>query len=153
MDAYELALEQARKELTEAQTAQRHIALRVAQLEAVVTQLQALIAKGSAGTSAPLFDSSASAGESPAPASPQRTEIAEWPLWKAIINALNGQKGDFTVPQALKALERNGRTVPSRNRLNIIRNTLIQRNDLFGRSATGHYFVRGFEGPQREEAR
>lgn len=150
MDAYELALQQARKELADGRDAQRRIAFRVSQLEAIVTQLQALIAKGNANSPSPLFDST---DVTDAPAMPvgQAEEAANWPLWKAIINALNGLKGDFTVPQALKALERNGRTIESRNRLNIIRNTLIQREDIFGRLGTGHYFVRGFEQKKEED--
>jgi hypothetical protein len=71
------------------------------------------------------------------------------PLWKAIINALNGKKADFTVPEALAALERNGRRMLSPNRLNIIRNTLIQ-NKAFGRLSPGHYYVRGFEIDMKE---
>jgi hypothetical protein len=69
------------------------------------------------------------------------------PLWKAIINAMNGKKSDFTVPDALAALERTGRHINSPNRLNIVRNTLIQ-NKAFRRISPGHYCVVGYESLQ-----
>ena len=167
MDAFRLALEQGTKELETAKSQQRVLAFRISQLEAIVAQLSAFIAKNPTdipaipsmfGSSAKLFDSAeqAVAAISPIQASiPQTVEAPEKvPLWKAIINALNGNKGDFSVPQAVKALERIGRIIESKNRLNIVRNTLIQRDDIFGRFGNGHYFVRGFEtqsGPTEKE--
>lgn len=150
MDAYRLALEQGEKELAEAQNQHRRIALRVSQLEALVTQLRAFVVKGGS-VDTPLFDSSTPTVTAVVPGATVNTADNRAPLWKAIITALNGQKGDFTVPNALMALERTGRIIESKNRLNIIRNTLIQRNDLFGKLGTGHYFVHGFEKKNSEE--
>jgi hypothetical protein len=150
MDAYRLALEQGEKELAEAQTQYRKLTLRVSQLEALVAQLRAFVSKGGI-TDAPLFgfaEAKVTTVTAPPPASQEESRP---PLWKAIINALNGDKGDFTVPQALHALERTGRIIESQNRLNIIRNTLIQRENVFGRLGTGHYFVRGHESVQHEQ--
>jgi multidrug resistance efflux pump len=150
MDAYRLALEQGEKELAEAQNLYRKLALRISQLEAIVTQLRAFVVKGGSADT-PLFDTSTPIVTAAATGANVNDAENRAPLWKAIINALNGQKGDFTVPNALKALERTGRIIESKNRLNIIRNTLIQRNDLFGKLGTGHYFVHGFEKKNSEE--
>lgn len=149
MNAYQLALEQGRKELEEAQRQQRLLNLRVSQLEALVTQLQAFISKGE--TDAPLFDGQGPNNLAPAPEASRNQPGGDVPIWKAIINALNGMKSDFTVPDALKALRRTGRDIPSRNRLNIIRNTLIHKEEVFGRHGKGHYYVRGFENQDREQ--
>ena len=65
------------------------------------------------------------------------------PLWRAIIASLNGKKGDFTVPDALTALERAGRFINSPNKKSIIRNALKQKPDKFRRlPVAGHYAVR-----------
>jgi hypothetical protein len=140
-EIYYKTLDEARFELHCATQEAKRLTLRISQLEALIAQLEALIGS-SLPASAPLF-------EEPRPslavASQDRT-AAQIPLWKAIIAALNGKKADFSVPEALAALERNGRHIESPNRKNIVRNTLIQRDDLFGRLGTGHYFVRGYEG-------
>jgi hypothetical protein len=149
MDAFQLALAQGREELLKAQQTLKEMNLRVSQLESVVTQLEALTA--GAATSDSSKPNAPTLFETP------RTIIAtgrvvahagrvgiQPPLWRAIINALNGKKANFTVPEALAALERNGRRMLSPNRLNIIRNTLIQ-NKAFGRLSPGHYYVKGFE--------
>lgn len=143
MDAYHLAIEQARKELAEAQLKLKSLTLRVSQLEAVVTQLEALTAPKTASPDPSQLGIVAltSALNLVAPTAQQ---IDLQPLWKAIINALNGKKADFTVPDALAALERTGRRINSPNRLNIVRNTLIQ-NKAFRRISPGHYCVVGYE--------
>ena len=147
MDAYRLAIEQARKELTEAQQKLKVITLRVSQLESLVTQLEALTLANAEPASPSLFSQDTVAPTVSAAAKPVtvlQTE-AQPSLWKAIINALNGKKGDFTVPEAIAALERTGRHIASPNRVNIVRNTVIQNQKAFGKLSTGHYFVRGYE--------
>jgi hypothetical protein len=164
VNAYQLALEQAKKELADAQSQQRQLSLRISQLEAIVTQLHAFIVKGNANAPSPLFEAVAATttaqdtGAQPESiAAPVASSAGDLPpLWKAILTALNGDKADFTVPQAVRALERNGRIIHSHNRLNIVRNTLIQREDLFGKHdpalfGPGHYFVRGFEFKRSED--
>jgi hypothetical protein len=147
MDAYRLALEQARSELAGTQQKLKSLTLRVSQLESVVAQLEAIT--GDTGT--PLIPS--------LPFQPPQQAIAttpiapildKVPLWKAIINALNGKKGNFTVPEAIAALERTGRHIISENRVNIVRNTLIQ-NKAFARIASGHYCVVGYEDRTNEK--
>jgi hypothetical protein len=143
---YKTALTQAREDLVAVSREAKRITLRLSQLEALVAQLEAIIAS-SEPSPVPLFDSASVSVSASATAAPE----PQVPLWKAIVAALNGQKSDFTVPDALKALERNGRIIESKNRLNILRNTLIQRSDIFGRLTTGHYCVRGFEGEVHAE--
>ena len=148
MDAYGLALDQARKELAAAQPTLKALMLRVSQLESFVAQAEALTGgKPSvpSSSSPTLFEASKPPVANAPVAVPSDKTTTQPPLWKAIINALNGKKGDFTVPDALEALERTGRRIESQNRMNIIRNTIIQRKNEFGRLKTGHYFVRGFE--------
>jgi hypothetical protein len=146
MDAYRLAIDQARTELAESQQKLKALTLRVSQLESVVTQLEALTAMGIIPAPSSQFELPKPSVPlaPPATASPVKVPEVQPPLWKAVINALNGKKGDFTVPDALAALERTGRRIGSPNRLNIIRNTLIQ-NKAFGRLGTGHYYVVGYE--------
>jgi hypothetical protein len=154
VNAYQLALDQARTELAEAQRQQRLLNMRVSQLEALVTQLNSFIGRG-ATQSAPLFEASMPTTVviptlSAAPESePQSAEV---PIWKALMSALTDrEKADFTVPQALEALTRTGRVIASRNRLNIIRNIVIGKDHIFGRLETGHYFVRGYEKEDEEK--
>lgn len=151
MDAFQLALEQGEKALADAQNQQKKLALEISQLEAIVTQLRAYLGRGGNG-STPLFNAKEPIVAAVTPPTPTNQTENRPPLWKAIVNALNGKKGDFSVPEALHALERTGRIIESQNRLNIIRNTLIQREDIFGRLGTGHYFVRGFEAKPDETA-
>ncbi len=155
MDAYRLAIDQAKDELTDARERLKALTLRVSQLESVVTQLEALTAAASPARGPMLFDAQVNNPKT-GPFSgyfPVGTTIVtgriidtDWPLkapantpvepppplWKAIVNALNGKKSDFTVPEAIAALERTGRHVASPNRLNIVRNTLIH-SKAFGR--------------------
>jgi hypothetical protein len=145
MDAYGLALDQARKELDEAQPKLKALMLRVSQLESFVAQAEALTGGNKSPTSASLFEEAMPTVPALLIAASADQATAPPPLWKAIINALDGKKGDFTVPEALGALARTGRLIESQNRMNIIRNTIIQRKREFGRLKTGHYFVRGFE--------
>lgn len=145
MDAYHLAIEQARQELAEAQLRLKSLTLRVSQLEAVVTQLEALTAPKTASPDASQLGIAALNSAPPLSlVAPSAHQSDIQPLWKAIINALNGKKSDFTVPDALAALERTGRHINSPNRLNIVRNTLIQ-NKAFRRIKQGHYCVLGYE--------
>jgi hypothetical protein len=120
------------------------IQLRIAQLDSLVAQLEAL--------TGPPKPESGQLFETPKPSLPpvvvspaKEVPQAQIPLWKAIVNSLNGKKGDFTVPEAIAALERTGRHIESPNRTQIVRNTLIQ-NKNFGRlEVPGHYYVVGFE--------
>jgi len=146
--SFSLALEDAREELAYATHQAKNLNLRISQLEAVIAQLEALIASG-APAPTPLFDS---VKEPVAATQPPALESSV-PLWKAIVAALNGDKSDFTVPQALKALERTGRHISSPNRLNIIRNTIIHKEDVFARLGEGHYCVRGFENADKEDSK
>jgi hypothetical protein len=146
-NSYNLALADARDELVYAHADEKRISLRISQLEAVIAQLEAIIAT-SAPASAPLFD----AVKEPVEATkPTTSESAQVPLWKAIVAAMNGSKADFTVPMAYNALRRTGRNIESPNRLNIIRNTLIHKDEVFGRLEHGHYFVRGFENATQQK--
>jgi hypothetical protein len=144
MDAYRLALDQGREELAEAQKSLKVLTLRVSQLESIVAQLEAFTG-GNTPTSDPFQLEIPRLVSTPVQTSSalQRTSVPP-PLWKAIINALNGKKGNFTVPEAIAALERTGRHIFSENRTNIVRNTLIQ-NKAFGRLSPGHYYVMGYE--------
>jgi hypothetical protein len=144
--AYQTALTEAREELVVVNREAKRLTLRASQLEAVVAQLEALIASAEPSP-VPLFD----AASVPVPSATPETKESQLPLWKAILAALNENKGDFSVPDAIKALERTGRHIESKHRLNIVRNTMIQRDDIFGRHRTGRYFVRGFEGEVIEE--
>jgi hypothetical protein len=149
VDPYKSALLQARQDLTAAAQEAKRLTLRVAQLEAVVAQLEALISS-SPPSPVPLFEAaSISVPERKVNAVPKDTPAT--PLWKAIVAALNGKKGDFTVPDALAALERNGRHVESPNRKNIVRNTLKQREDIFAKIGVGRFCVKGYEGQVHEE--
>jgi hypothetical protein len=151
MDAYQLAIEQARKELSEAQAKLKSLNLRVSQLEAVVAQLEALTTPKSPSPNPAQLGMVENAPSLAGLAKIVLPTTADTqPLWKAIINALNGKKSDFTVPDALHALERTGRYISSPNRLNIVRNTLIQ-NKAFRRISAGHYCVIGFENNANEE--
>jgi hypothetical protein len=145
MDAYSLALDQARKELVDAQSKLKALMLRVSQLESFVAQAEALMGGELKPISQDLFEASREHTAVPPSVASTVQSGDQPPIWKAIINALNGKKGDFTVPEALAALERTGRHIQSPNRLNIIRNTIIQRDKEFGRLGIGHYFVRGFQ--------
>lgn len=149
MDAYRLALDQGRKELAQAQQSLKALSLRVSQLESIIAQLEVFTGGNEPVPAPSLFE----APESRLPPVQNLVQVehpsvqqpsVQAPLWKAIINALNGKKSDFTVPEAVAALERTGRRMLSPNRLNIVRNTVIQ-NKAFGRLSTGHYYVRGFE--------
>jgi hypothetical protein len=141
MDAYRLAIEQARKELAEAQQKLKTFSLRVSQLESLVAQLEAITLNAQEALPPPnLFELTA---RMPEPAAGIHSKPEPPPLWRAIINALNGKKSGFTVPEAIAALERTGRHIASPNRSNIVRNTVIH-NKAFGRLGSGRYYVLGY---------
>jgi hypothetical protein len=148
VNAYQLALDPARMELADAQRQQRSLNLRVSQLEALVSQLQSFLGQGTIHNT-PLFEV-ATQDSVPTPVQPVSPNAdphpGDPPIWKALMSALTDrEKADFTAPQALEALTRTGRRIPSQNRLNIVRNILIGKENIFGRFGTGHYFVRGYE--------
>lgn len=147
MDAYRLALEAARSELAGTQQRLKSLTLRVSQLESVVAQLEAIT--GDTGTP-PVPSLPFQAPQQTIATTPIAPIFDKVPLWKAIINALNGKKGNFTVPEAIAALERTGRHIISQNRVNIVRNTLIQ-NKAFARIEPGRYCVVGYEDKTSEK--
>jgi hypothetical protein len=147
-DGYKLALSQARQELESTNRELKTISLRASQLEAVVAQLEALIASSRPiALSLFLHPHVGPELDDPLP----DLKGPETPLWRAAISGLNGKKGDFTVSDAIAALERTGRFINSPNKKAIVRNALKQRPDKFQKLETpGHYCVIGFEAGEEE---
>jgi hypothetical protein len=146
---YQSALNDARIEIESAKKEAEAINLRISQLEAFIANAAALIGNSRPRT-APLFE----AVKVAVPALVEPKMESPGPLWKAIVTALNGKKGNFTIPEAVSALERNGRTIQSKNKVQIVRNTVIHKESIFGKLEVGHYYVKGYqEAPhQAEEA-
>jgi hypothetical protein len=144
MDAYTLALIQARKELEEAKQQFKIYSLRVSQLESFVAQAEALTTAMLPPASPSLFEEKKLSTQAALLVTPE-DQGGQIPLWRAIINSLNEKKSSFSVPDAIAALARTGRHIESENRLSIVRNALKQKPDKFKRIAVGVYCVIGFE--------
>lgn len=137
LNEYHSALKKARTDLAEAKMQLDSLTMLIERLEAFIAHAEILAGP----RTAPLFESA----QVPVPAPALPTEAAQGPIWKILVTALNGKKGRFTVPEAVAALDRIGRNIPSKNRATIVRNALKDKPTVFGKHGEGLYFVRGYE--------
>jgi hypothetical protein len=98
------------------------------QLEAVIANLSPLLPEPKSG---PTFDFPE--GETPLIAA----ALPPQPIWKSIVQAINGKGDAFTVKDALQALERIGRPIESPNRFQIARAVLTKKTQNFKQIGPG----------------
>lgn len=120
-----------------AEAKQEHLSLCL-QVEALMRrkeQLEAVIANLSPLLPEPKNDPTLNfpQGEIPGIATP----LAPQPIWKSIVQAINGKRDAFTVKDALQALERIGRTIESPNRFQIVRAVLTKKTQNFKQIGPG----------------
>lgn len=70
-----------------------------------------------------------------------RAALAPQPIWKSILQAINGKGESFTVKDALQALERIGRPIESPNKFQIARAVLKKKTENFKQIAPGTFAV------------
>jgi hypothetical protein len=63
------------------------------------------------------------------------------PIWKSILQAINGKGESFSVKDALQALERIGRPIESPNKFQIARAVLKKKTENFKQIAPGTFAV------------
>ena len=64
------------------------------------------------------------------------------PIWKSVLQSINGKHDSFSVKDALEALERIGRGVDSPNKFQIVRAVLIRKTDNFEKIGPGEFRVK-----------
>jgi hypothetical protein len=68
------------------------------------------------------------------------------PIWKAIKLSINGKGSEFSVKDALEALERIGRPVTGKNNFQIVRKVLTDKTDEFDKIGIGKYALKNGRG-------
>ena len=63
------------------------------------------------------------------------------PIWRSIVNSINGKSESFSVRDALDALEQIGRPVDSPNKFQIVRAVLKKKTENFEQIAPGLFRV------------
>jgi hypothetical protein len=128
---YEMALSNAKGELHTIRKQFDELAQRKEKLENFIAITEALMGP-SAQAQLPL----------PVPdRAPMAQESDRTPLWKMIKFAINGDGNAFSVSDAIAALERIGKPVTSPNKMQIVRNAIMKRGDVFRKLSAGTYCV------------
>jgi len=85
---------------------------------------------------------------------PKRTisTLPAQPIWKSIVRSINGKGSEFTVKDALEALDRIGRGVNSPNRFQIVRAVLAKKTENFVKLGPGKFALKGKQKEASEEA-
>jgi hypothetical protein len=89
-----------------------------------------------------------------------KTIKGEAPLWQRIEAAMKTRKQPFTVSEVIEALAQGGFNIDSENRVRIVRNAMVQKDEIFGKVGRGLFVtsrhVPGMmfqgKGDQMEEA-
>lgn len=129
---YARALAEAKQELLTVGLQMSSLIKRKEQLEAVIANLSPLLPEPTKPT---LNFPQGDLPPIPAALPPQ-------PIWKSIIQSINGKSDGFTVKDALQALERIGRPIESPNRFQICRAVLKKKTDNFEQTAPGKFVVK-----------
>ena len=69
-------------------------------------------------------------------------KVPSVPIWRSIINSINGKRDSFSVREALDALESIGKPVKSPNKFQIVRTVLKKKTDNFEQIAPGLFRVK-----------
>lgn len=142
LDVYSRALAEAKSELEAVVYEIGKLSKRQQQLEALIANLTPLLPQANPSLNFP-------------PVKPTPPVVSEaqqsQPIWKSIVQAINGKAAEFTVRDAIEGLERIGRGVESPNRVQIIRNALVRKDDVFVQIAPGKFAVKGQEKEAPEE--
>ena len=137
-DIFAQALAKAKTDLAALEVDFNRLVLRKSQLEAFITNAEPLVPTSThTVASAPL---------------PYRkpTNVPAVPIWKSIVQSINGKGDSFSVNDALDGLIRIGRPIGSPNRVQIVRNVLMTKIENFEQVAPGRFkVIRG--GVQEKE--
>jgi hypothetical protein len=125
---YARALAEAKQELLALCLQVEAMMRRKEQLEAVIANLTPLLPEPKSDPTLNFPE-----GEIPAIAVP----LPPQPIWKSIVQAMNGKNDAFTVKDALQALERIGRPIESPNRFQIARAVLTKKTQNFKQIGPG----------------
>lgn len=139
---YTRALTEAQTELVGIRQEYDRLAKRKAQLEALIANLT------------PLLPASANVLGFPEDAADdyQIGEKPLQPIWKSILQSINGKHNSFSVKDALEGLERIGRGVDSPNKFQIVRAVLIRKTENFEKIGPGEFRVKKGLAPKTEGA-
>lgn len=132
----QLAIDEAYQEL-------RSIEVRKAQLEAFIANAAPLLSKSS-DTPRPSIPA-AKSPRKPSNRLPARDRHAPGggdPLWKSILLSINGKHAEFSIREALQALDRMGRGIDSKSADQIVRSTLKRKTEYFEKIGTGRFRVK-----------
>ncbi len=106
------------------------------QLEAVIANLSPLLPEPKSDPTLNFPEGEISTSSAPLP--PQ-------PIWKSIIQSIQGKGDAFTVKDALQALERIGRPIESPNRFQIARAVLTKKTQNFKQIGPGLFALVGHD--------
>ena len=138
---YEMALSNAKSELQSIRKQFDTLAQRKEKLENFIAITESLMGPSAqAELPLPVLDRG-----------PAVREGEKVPLWKTIKFAINGEGNAFSVSDALAALERIGKPVTSPNKMQIVRNAIVKREDVFRKLSAGTYCVIDHHGEGSEE--
>jgi hypothetical protein len=129
---YSRALAEAKSELLAVGYEIEALSKRKEQLEAVIANLSPLLPQAASPTlNFPKQEISVVSPSLP----PQ-------PIWKSILQSINGKGDSFTVKDALQGLERIGRPIESTNRFQIVRAVLTKKTENFIQTGPGVFAVK-----------
>ncbi len=129
---YSRALAEAKVELLKLTYEIESLSKRKAQIEAVIANLTPLLPQVASPTlNFPKQDIPVVS-----------TALLEQPIWKSILQSLNGNEDSFSVRDAIDALERIGRPIESPNRFQIVRAVLKKKTDNFEQIKPGVFAIK-----------
>jgi hypothetical protein len=126
---YARALAEAKQELLALRLQMEALTKREEQVEALIANLAPLLPEPAKPT--------LNFPQSDLPAIP--AALPPQPIWKSIVQSINGKGEGFTVKDALQALERIGRPVESPNRFQIVRAVLTKKTQNFTQIGPGMF--------------
>jgi hypothetical protein len=139
LELYIRALAAARAELATIRTEYERLGKRKSQLEAFIANGEPLIPEGPQLPQLTFPEPTIEGKAMP----PLRGPM---PRWKEIVLSINGKGDNFSVSDALHALERMGRPVKANNPFQIVRAELLRKTDKFRKLGPGRYaLVKGDE--------
>jgi hypothetical protein len=139
-NVYERALAKAKSDLAALSVEFDKIAKKKAQLEAFIANAEPLLAMPQVPVSIAYK-----------PLAPQE-KVIPTPIWKSILNSINGKGASFTVHDAVAALDRIGKAPESPNRVQIVRNVLLTKKDNFEQIGPGRFRIKPRDQEEKEVA-
>jgi hypothetical protein len=148
---YQAAIEEAIRERSALNDQMQSLKRRVESLDLYVEMTQKIMNREGDKPEEPLLPPISIQPSSQPPA--WRVPLAQMPLWQAIRSVIPPDAPPFTVAQAIHALAKNGFTIQSDNRVQIIRNAIIKKPTAFEKVGKGMFkIIQEVNGQEAAEA-